>query len=87
MPYMTDPQTERPDVARPTRRRRRVKINLAGVAEISEKYGVNRTTISMWDVNDRHGFPKPIARLAMGPVYDLDEVDAWFEARRVATEA
>jgi eukaryotic-like serine/threonine-protein kinase len=68
-------------------RRRRLKVRLGGVAEISEAHSINRTTISMWDVNNRHGFPKPIARLAMGPVYDLDEVDAWFTARQGTAEA
>lgn len=65
-----------------TRKRARPKVRLVGVAEISEKYDVPRTTISMWDVHDRHGFPKPLERLGMGPVYWADEVDAWFAARQ-----
>lgn len=57
-------------------------MNLGGVAEISEKHGTPRTTISMWDVHERHGWPKPVVRLRSGPVYDMDEVDAWFAARQ-----
>ena len=57
----------------------RAAPELGGVAEIAAEHNVNRTTISMWDVNNRHGFPKPIVRLSMGPVYDMQEVRRWFK--------
>jgi hypothetical protein len=54
------------------------KPELAGVKEISDELGVLRTTISMWATRrQRSGFPEPVAMLAMGPIYDMDEVRAW----------
>ena len=56
--------------------------NLAGVAEISARFGVPRTTVSMWDARrDTSGFPPPVVRLAAGPVYDLDAVVAWHQTK------
>lgn len=55
---------------------------LAGVAEIADRLGVPRTTVSMWDYRRRtSGMPEPVVRLQMGPVYDLDAVLAWHSAR------
>lgn len=52
---------------------------LGGVAEISDLFGVPRTTVSMWDSRRAtSGFPAPIERLAMGPIYRLEEVEAWY---------
>jgi hypothetical protein len=51
---------------------------LAGVAEISEYLKVPRTTVSMWAARrETSGFPLPIERLYMGPVYQMDEVVRW----------
>jgi hypothetical protein len=56
---------------------------LVGVAEIAERLGVNRTTVSMWDARRRsNGFPEPLEQLAMGPVYDWQAVKAWHEGRQ-----
>lgn len=58
----------------------RTRIELGGVREISDELGVLRTTISMWaSRRGRSKFPKPVAHLAMGPVYDMREVRAWHE--------
>lgn len=55
---------------------------LGGVAEISELFGVPRTTVSMWDARRAtSGFPQPVQRLAAGPVYLMSEVVAWYEER------
>lgn len=60
---------------------------LAGVAEIADELGVPRTNISMWDARRRtSGFPEPIARLAAGPVYRMDEIRAWWAARQPKRE-
>lgn len=42
---------------------------------------VARTTVaSSWaDRRDSTGFPRPIEVLRMGPVYDLDEVQRWYD--------
>lgn len=53
---------------------------IGGVAEIAEKYGVDRNTVSTsWAARrGLTGFPQPVAVLRMGPVYDLDQVDRWY---------
>lgn len=55
---------------------------MGGIAEIAERYGVARTTVSTSWADRRHltGFPLPIATLRMGPLYDLDEVDRWYSS-------
>jgi len=56
--------------------------DLVGVAEISSRLGVPRSTVSMWDARRAtNGFPEPVADLAMGPVYDWSAVKAWWEGR------
>lgn len=53
-------------------------LQLGGVAEISDLFGVPRTTVSMWDTRRAtSGFPEPVERLAMGPIYRMDEVAEW----------
>jgi hypothetical protein len=58
-------------------------VELGGVAEISAEFGFARSTISMWDTrrNESNGFPKPVARLASGPVYDMAEIRRWVSGR------
>lgn len=48
---------------------------LLGLAEISELYGVSKNTANSW--TRQHDFPNPIVKLAMGPVWDHDQVSAW----------
>jgi hypothetical protein len=51
---------------------------LGGVAEIAERYKVPRTTVSMWAARRAsNGFPAPVETLAMGPVYDMAEIEKW----------
>lgn len=55
---------------------------LGGVAEISAEFGVERNAVSMWDARRAsNGFPEPVQRLAMGPVYRMDEVRDWYASR------
>jgi len=52
---------------------------LVGVAELAAMLGVARTTISNWyDRRDRNGFPEPVIRLSMGPVWDSRAVLRWY---------
>jgi transcriptional regulator with XRE-family HTH domain len=52
---------------------------LAGVAELAGLLGVRRTTISQWHSRqNQNDFPSPIAELAMGPVWDQDQVVNWY---------
>lgn len=53
--------------------------SIVGVAEISSLLGVGRTTVSNWDDRrERNGFPQRVKTLASGPIYDVDEIVAWF---------
>ena len=53
--------------------------HLVGVAEISALFLVGRTTVAMWHTRaDRNGFPPLVAQLAMGPLWDVNEVIAWY---------
>lgn len=55
---------------------------LVGVAEISALLNVPRSTVSMWDSRRAtNGFPEPVEDLAMGPVYDWNEVKTWAQTR------
>jgi len=61
--------------------RARLVASLVGVHEIAAYYGVTRRSVGSWARSD--GFPRPLVRLAMGPVYLLDEVDAWHEGGKM----
>jgi chromosome partitioning protein len=53
-----------------------MSVELVGVAEIADKYNVNRSAVSNWA--KRYGdFPVPLACLKMGPVWDWATVEAW----------
>jgi hypothetical protein len=55
-------------------------IEVGSIAEISEEFGVPRTTVTSWaSRRTLSGFPAPLAKLAMGPVYDMAEVRAWHD--------
>ena len=50
---------------------------LWGIAEIAGELGVRRETVH-YHIR-RPGFPEPVVRLAMGPVYLADEIRKWRE--------
>lgn len=54
-------------------------LELAGITELADAFGVNRTTVYGW--RRRPGFPAPLADLRAGPVFDLAAVRAWKETR------
>lgn len=47
-------------------------MNLIGLAELAELYGVSKNTANTWA--RRHDWPSPVANLKMGPVWDRDVV-------------
>lgn len=50
--------------------------DLVGTPELAARAGVAEATVHSW--RRRHAdFPKPIVRLASGPVWDWREVAAW----------
>lgn len=56
---------------------------LAGVAELSRVLGVGRTTVTQWAARrSASRFPEPVHVLAMGPLYDVDEVTRWYAGYR-----
>ena len=57
------------------------KPTLLGMTEMAELYGVSRQTATGW--RRQTNFPKPIADLAMGPVWDLEDLKAWREPPHV----
>lgn len=57
------------------------EIELGGVGEISEEFGVPRSTISMWNTRRVAGFPEPLAHLKSGPIYDMAAVRRWWSDR------
>jgi predicted DNA-binding transcriptional regulator AlpA len=50
-------------------------LRLAGLAEVAELLGVNKRSASRYV--RRPDFPEPLARLASGPIWAADEIEAW----------
>lgn len=48
---------------------------LAGLAEVAQILGVRKTTAARYTY--REDFPQPVARLAMGPVWAVEDVEEW----------
>lgn len=51
---------------------------LVGLTEIAQRWGMSRQYV--WTLTKWKGFPAPLARLAMGPVYLWVDVQRWREA-------
>jgi predicted DNA-binding transcriptional regulator AlpA len=52
-----------------------VQLRLAGLAEVAEIVGVSRRTAARYA--NRSDFPTPVARLRAGPVWLIEDVEAW----------
>ena len=66
-------QTASPEATQPV-----APANLAGVKEIAEALETRTTNVTTWITRRAtNGFPTPLRQLAMGGVYDLEEVLAW----------
>ncbi|WP_261556251.1 serine/threonine-protein kinase [Frankia tisae] len=48
---------------------------MGGVTEVAEILGVSRQRVAK--LRDRADFPDPIAEIAQGPIWDLDEIKEW----------
>lgn len=55
---------------------------LVGVQEVAKLAGVTRAAVANWRSRFQD-FPKPVADLAAGPVFNLGQVRAWLRKRRV----
>jgi len=51
------------------------KVTLAGLGEIAARFGVSKQRVSQ--LQKRPDFPAPLARLAAGPVWDMQDIEAW----------
>ncbi|HEX8262682.1 MAG TPA: AAA family ATPase, partial [Allosphingosinicella sp.] len=56
--------------------------DLVGINEIAELAGVSRQAVANWRVRFRD-FPRPVADLKAGPVFDLDQVKVWLRRRKI----
>jgi predicted DNA-binding transcriptional regulator AlpA len=57
-----------------------VMHHVMGAYEIAQRLGVSRQRVQQLVV--RQDFPKPIRELAMGKVWDSDDVEAWIREHR-----
>lgn len=62
------------------------QTTLVGVAEVADLFGVSRQAASNW--RERHrDFPKPVALLKSGPVWDLPDILEWGGERGMQIKA
>jgi len=55
-----------------------------GVHEIADLAGVTKQAVNNW--MKRHStFPQPLAKLRMGPIYNLDDVQVWLHKSKRTT--
>src|ERR1700690_1860258 len=54
--------------------------DLVGIVEIAEMAGKSRQAVANWRAR-LSNFPKPVAELKAGPVFDGSEVKAWLDVR------
>lgn len=52
-------------------------LELVGSQELTRLLGVNRARV--YQLSQRDDFPRPVAVLAMGSIWDLAEIKAWAE--------
>lgn len=53
--------------------------HLAGTGDIARLFMIAPNVVSNWYARrDRNGFPLPVAQLSATPVWDLNEVFAWY---------
>lgn len=56
------------------------EMSLVGLAEVAELAGASRTVVSNWRVRDPR-FPKPVADLRSGPVFQLEVIQKYLRRR------
>lgn len=54
--------------------------DLVGIYEIAEMAGKSRQAVANWRAR-LSNFPKPVAELKAGPVFNRSEVKAWLDVR------
>ena len=61
------------------------KLRVMGAAEIADRLKVTRQRA--YQITARRDFPEPIAHLAMGQVWDTEDVEAWIAEKRPHLDA
>jgi hypothetical protein len=61
------------------KRVRQQPIRLGGVSEVADQLGISKSALA--DRRRNFDFPEPIARLDCGPIWNLDDIDAYRERR------
>jgi predicted DNA-binding transcriptional regulator AlpA len=56
------------------------QLDLVGVAEIALMLDTSRAQVSRWAL--REDFPRPVARLRMGPIWMRADVKRWARQRK-----
>lgn len=57
--------------------------DLVGIAEIADRAHVKPNTVSVWRKRHAATFPRPAAELAVGPVWEWRDVEAWLASPRL----
>src|SRR5690348_3677822 len=59
---------------------------LVGMSEIAQIAGVTKQAVANW--RDRNvDFPKPVANLKQGPVWELNEIAVWAKGKDIQIDA
>ncbi len=61
------------------KRTRRRSLRLGGCAEVADALGITKSALA--DRRRSQGFPEPIAELACGPIWELDDIDTYLTDR------
>jgi len=62
-------------------------MNLMGPGEIKQRINANLSRQRIYQLTQHPSFPKPLAELAMGDVWDGDDVEEWIREHRPAPAA
>jgi eukaryotic-like serine/threonine-protein kinase len=54
-----------------------LSTTLGGLTEVADRLGLSKQRVN--SLRQRPDFPRPVADLASGPVWDMDQVDRWAE--------
>lgn len=65
--------------------RRLASDELVGIAEIAEMAGVSTAAVANWR-SRKLGFPRPVAELRAGPIFEAPAIRRWLQRRRKVTD-
>lgn len=57
-------------------------VVLGGIAEIAKRAGRPKPVVCNWADRGTYGFPKPLATLEMGRVWNMTEIEEWLTGER-----